>query len=65
MRLTVYNSLGSEITTLVNTVQLPGQYDIRWNGKDASGNNIASGVYYYNLSSDKGFSETKKMLLVK
>ncbi len=65
MRLTIYNSLGSEITTLVNTVQLPGQYDIRWNGKDASGNNIASGVYYYNLSSDKGFSETKKMLLVK
>lgn len=65
VNLTIYNSVGREVRTLVNTVQLPGEYSIAWNGKDSFGNNIASGVYYYSLKTDAGFSETKRMLLVK
>ncbi|MBX7043617.1 MAG: PQQ-dependent sugar dehydrogenase [Ignavibacteria bacterium] len=65
MKLTIYNSQGREVRTLVNTVQLAGKYNIVWNGKDAYGNNTASGAYFYNLTSDKGFSETRRMVLVK
>jgi glucose/arabinose dehydrogenase len=65
MKLTIYNSQGREVRTLVNTVQLSGNYNIVWNGKDAYGNNAASGAYFYNLTSDNGFSETKRMVLVK
>ncbi len=56
--------LGKEINTLVNTNQLPGSYKIKWNGKDAYGNNIASGAYFYKLETD-GFTETKRMILLK
>ncbi len=65
MQLTIFDSRGSEIVTLVNTVQLKGRYDIAWNGKDGCGNSVASGAYFYRLSSDKGFAETKRMILVK
>lgn len=63
--LTIYDMQGREVRTLVNTVQMPGEYNINWNGKDAYGNSIASGAYFYNLSSDKGFSDTKRMIMVK
>ncbi|MEO8209211.1 MAG: PQQ-dependent sugar dehydrogenase [bacterium] len=69
VRLTIFDALGKEINTLVNTNQLSGTYQIKWNGKDANGNNIASGIYFYNLTLQTGagnsFSETKKMLMVK
>ncbi|MDQ3022467.1 MAG: PQQ-dependent sugar dehydrogenase [Bacteroidota bacterium] len=69
IKLTIFDALGKQIATLVNTNQLPGKYQITWNGKDASGNSIASGIYFYNLiletNSGNSFSETKKMLMVK
>ncbi|MBK8552908.1 MAG: PQQ-dependent sugar dehydrogenase [Ignavibacteria bacterium] len=63
--LTVFDALGKEINTLVNTNQLPGNYKIRWNGKDAYGNNIPSGAYFYKLTAGNNFSETKRMIMLK
>ncbi len=57
--LIVYDILGREITTLVNEQLKPGKYSVDW---DAA--NYASGVYYYRLHTE-GYSETKKMILVK
>lgn len=65
VRLTIYDALGKEINTLVNTNQLAGKYQIRWNGKDAMGNNIASGAYFYRLTAGENFNETKRMVMVK
>ncbi len=59
VKLTVYNILGKEVATLVNTRLNPGTFEIHW---DAS--NYASGVYFYKLESE-GFTQTKRMLLVK
>ena len=57
--LKVYDILGKEITTLVNQLQQPGAYRVRF---DAS--KLPSGVYYYTL--DAGAStETKQMQLIK
>ncbi len=57
--LKVYDILGSEVSTLVNKQQSPGNYSVIF---DAS--NLPSGIYYYRLTINK-FSQTRKMLLLK
>lgn len=59
VRLMVYDVLGREVTTLVNTKQSAGSYEVEF---DAS--KLTSGVYFYKLQSGS-FTETKKMLLIK
>ncbi len=59
VKLTVYNVIGQEVTTLVNDVRPGGKYKITWNAS-----NLASGVYFYRLEAG-GFVMTKKMLLIK
>lgn len=62
--LRVYNTLGQNIATLVNQYLQAGSYDADWN---ASG--YSSGVYFYRLevspSGGNGFTQTKRMLLLK
>jgi hypothetical protein len=57
--LKVYDVLGNEVATLVNTTQDVGAYDINF---DAS--NLASGLYIYTLKAGS-FTSTKKMMLLK
>jgi hypothetical protein len=62
--LKIYNILGEVVRTLVNEPKSPGVYYEVWDGKDNQGNQVAAGVYFYQLRSAK-FSETKKMVLLK
>lgn len=55
----VYDILGSEVTTLVNKIQAPGNYKIEF---DASG--LASGLYLYTIYTGE-LSITKKMIFLK
>ncbi len=64
VKLTVYNMLGQRVKELVNTQQPAGVHSVQWNGTDASGQRMSSGLYYYHLETD-GFKATKKMLLLK
>ncbi|MBK8553307.1 MAG: T9SS type A sorting domain-containing protein [Ignavibacteria bacterium] len=57
--LKVYDILGKEIATLVNERLSPGTYRY-----DFDGSGLTSGNYFYILNAD-GYSETKKMLLLK
>ena len=59
VRLTVFDALGREVEVLVNQQLQPGIFEMNW---DATA--CPSGVYYYRLESD-GFTETKKMVLIK
>lgn len=56
----IYNILGSEVYTLVNTRQNAGSYSVSFNG-----GNLSSGVYFYSLIADGNFVGTKRMLLLK
>jgi hypothetical protein len=58
-KLTIYNALGSLITTLVDIEQSPGSYSIKFDGSK-----LTSGIYYYKISSGQ-FTTTKKMILLK
>ena len=55
----VYNTVGSEITTLINEVKQPGTYEVDFN---AAG--LSSGAYFYSIETDD-FREVKKMILLK
>lgn len=57
--LKVYDMLGSEVTTLVNTEVQSGYHQINFN---ASG--LSSGVYFYTIKAGN-FTDTKKLILAK
>ena len=64
VRLIVFDILGREVVTLVNQKQNPGSYEVTWDGLSASGGQVPSGVYFYQLTNDN-FVETKKMILLR
>ncbi len=47
----IYDVLGREVKTLANTVMNAGSYSIEWNGTDAAGNAVETGVYYCRIES--------------
>jgi peptide deformylase len=57
--LKIYNIMGQEITTLVEGTLMAGSYQVPFDAAD-----LASGVYFYRLSSPNR-SETRKMVLLK
>ncbi len=57
--LKVYDITGRETAVLVKEELMPGVYNV-----DFDGSNLASGTYFYKLEAD-GFSDVKKMILVK
>jgi hypothetical protein len=67
--LRVYNMIGQDVGTLVNELQSPGYYSVRWNGKDDNGRPVASGLYLLRIeaSGEDGRNTvmTRKMILLK
>ncbi|MEN8193484.1 MAG: T9SS type A sorting domain-containing protein, partial [Bacteroidota bacterium] len=57
--LKVYDILGRKVATLVNEVQEPGNYEVRFDASD-----LSSGMYFYKLTTS-GYSKTMKMMLVR
>ena len=55
----VYDILGKEVATLVNEVKNAGNYSVEFNAS-----HLSSGIYFYKISVN-GFSEVKKMTLIK
>jgi hypothetical protein len=62
--LSVYDVLGRTVTTLYRGYLATGQHQFRWNGTDGNGQGVASGIYFYRLSSEQ-VSLTRKMALMK
>jgi len=65
----IFNQHGQRVRTLVNREMVAGHHDLQWDGHNASGTLVASGVYLYQMTvSREGqlvFCETKRMLLQK
>jgi len=64
VEITIYDITGKEVITLVNKNQPPGIYQIDWNGKDAKGGDVASGLYFYQLRAGS-FVVSKKAIFIK
>jgi hypothetical protein len=75
--LKIYNILGKEVRELVNKQQSGGTYTVYWDGKNNSGKEVASGIYFYQLTVGQAHrpeqnggragehKETKKLVLIK
>ena len=55
----VYDIIGKEVATIINQDLNPGTYDINFDASE-----LPSGTYFYRLQTD-GFTDTKKMILIK
>lgn len=64
VEITIYNVLGNEVRTLVNGVEDSGTHRVIWDGRNANGGSVATGIYFYRLKASE-FVETKKMILLK
>jgi hypothetical protein len=64
VKLTVFNTLGQKVITLVDQKQEAGEHVVTWKGVNETGHKVASGIYYYRLESGD-FLMTKKMMLLK
>ena len=62
--LSVYDATGAYVSTLVAGTQTHGSHDVAWNGTDAKGTRVGSGIYFYRLVS-QGTTLTRKMVLLK
>ena len=63
VNLSIYNILGQKIKTLVNDVQQAGLKNVKWNGLDDNGMNVAAGVNFCKLEANDFISVRKMMLL--
>jgi len=60
----IYDMLGREIKTLVNTTQNAGFKSVIWNATNDYGKPVSAGVYLYKIQAGE-FVQTKKMVLLK
>jgi len=62
--LDVYDARGRHVVTLINGPLLDGPQTASWDGTDAAGNRVGSGVYFYRLKT-AGETLGRKMILLK
>jgi hypothetical protein len=71
VELKIFNSIGQPIRTFKSKIFTSGPHSIEWDGQNDFGDDVVSGIYFYNLKasnpaqSKTGFSETKKMILLR
>ena len=64
VELIIFNLLGEKICTLIAGDVEAGNYQFVWDGRNESGTNVSSGVYFVRLHAEK-FTAMKKLLYVR
>lgn len=70
VELIIYDILGGEIRTLINSNQKAGFKNVMWDGKEKGGNYVSTGIYIYqfsanSLESAKKYHKTMKMVFLR
>jgi hypothetical protein len=60
----IYDMLGRQVRTLVNTTQDAGFRSVIWNATNDFGKPVSAGVYLYQIQAGE-FVQTRKMVLLK
>ncbi len=60
----VYNILGQKVATLMTGLQSAGYHTVEWDGRDAHGLVVPSGMYFVRMSADQ-FSSVRKAMMLK
>ncbi len=64
VKIEVFSVAWQHVTTILDAEEQAGVHVVEWNGTDKTGDQVASGVYLYRLTSDD-FRTEKKMVLLK
>jgi hypothetical protein len=64
LQIAVFDVRGRHVRTLVNGFVTAGRERVTWDGRDARGQAVATGVYFARMQA-VGFIETRKMVLLK
>ena len=64
VNITIYDSMGKIVITLVNNLQDAGNNIIRWNSRNNKNQIVSAGLYFYTIQIGN-FRETRKMVLLK
>ena len=64
VKISIYNTQGQLIRTLVNEQQQAGAYTLHWEGRNENGQQAVSGVYFYRIDAGEQ-SLTQRMILIK
>jgi hypothetical protein len=64
VELAIYNLLGQNVITLIDDRYTAGVHTVHWDGRDASGQNIASGAYLYRLRVGSQ-TQTRRLVLLR
>ena len=59
VRLTIFNIQGQIVETLIDKQQMPGMYELKWNGSGT-----ATGIYFYRIETDS-WQQVRRMILIK
>jgi hypothetical protein len=61
--LTIYDVMGRNVRDLVSEIKPIGQFEVKWNGTDASGKQVSTGVYFARLTAGEVSSVVKMVYL--
>ena len=62
--LTIFDTRGIVVKTLLDSEQVSGKSSVNWDGRNEIGLPVSTGLYFYRIEAE-GFTETKKMILLK
>ena len=60
----IFNVRGQLVKTVFDGYKLPGKYAFEWNGTNQKGSAVASGSYFYKMTTGE-FTQTRRMILIK
>ncbi len=61
----IFDIMGRQIKTLVDKEVEAGYHKINWDGSDKYGRKVANSVYFYRITAEKDYLQTKKMVFLK
>ena len=65
VQINIYNILGQRIYEYRNEKLEAGNYEFEWNGENQYGEQVTTGIYFYEISAGKQFRDIKKMTFLK
>ena len=63
IKIAVFNVVGQQILVLTDKHYWPGKHKIIWDGKDKNGEEVQSGIYFYQMTAEN-FKFTRQMILL-
>ncbi len=64
VKIAVYNIVGEQVVKLIDLNELPGNYQLTWNGRNKNGDLVGNGVYFVTIQQPSGYG-LKQVIVLK